>query len=544
MENDLRDLIRRLDDHVGHLSNDVDHLSAQVEELRESVRHVAVVADVDPAMALTAARKVLDRILHRVWEHHIPQEPIGTRPLEEILQRLSKGGFMPRKQVAFATTVKELGNFGTHVHDEKTEKSDVAQALGPLILIMEWFVEQNWVSPPERSRPPEDARGPNASEHAPAPSTAPRPRTMASPIRPTRPSRRFWRVALAASAVLALGVATLIEAYGLRKGTESATSGQETAKEQSSSPENGEAKHAVSDQTPALPYSVQVPAVDLTTRGNVPIPALGSGPDEGSRAGEERDDNGLKMNFCWCPPGSFRMGSPASEPERGEEEGPVNVTLSRGFWMGKYEVTQEQWRQVMGGSVRDQAAKGPHETSLAGQGPDYPIYDVSYTEAEEFCRQLTESERRVGRLLVGWSYRLPTEAQWEYACRAGTTTATAFGDQLSSQDANFNGNYPYNDAPKGPYLESTTAVGKYRPNAWGLHDMHGNVFEWCLDGFAESLAGGIDPVGPSTALYRMFRGGGWFRNGSICRSATRGWDVREYRGNSMGFRVARVPSGP
>jgi len=134
----VRELVNRLDDRLGHLSS-------QMEELRESVRQVVVVAEADPEMALTKARKVLERVLRRVWEHFIPNDPIGNRPLEEVLQRLQKNGYLPRKQAAYAVAVKELGNVGTHVHDERVDKADVVQALSPLILVLEWYFEQDWV---------------------------------------------------------------------------------------------------------------------------------------------------------------------------------------------------------------------------------------------------------------------------------------------------------------------------------------------------------------------------------------------------------------
>jgi formylglycine-generating enzyme required for sulfatase activity len=247
------------------------------------------------------------------------------------------------------------------------------------------------------------------------------------------------------------------------------------------------------------------------------------------------------MKFCWCPPGSFRMGSPPTEPERGNDEGPVQVTLSRGFWMGKFEVTQAQWQQVMGTTLRQQNEKSTIKR-INGEGPEHPIYQVSAVEADEFCRKFTASERAAGRLPAGWEYRLPTEAQWEYPCRAGTATATAFGDRLGSDEANFDGSYPYNGAAKGPYLKETAPVGRYRANTWGLHDMHGNVWEWCADGFEARLAGGVDPVGPSAAASRVIRGGGWGNAGGGCRSAFRIGFAPGDRISNLGFRVARVPS--
>jgi formylglycine-generating enzyme required for sulfatase activity len=261
--------------------------------------------------------------------------------------------------------------------------------------------------------------------------------------------------------------------------------------------------------------------------------------DEGRRAGEERDDNALKMKFCWCPAGTFRMGSPAGEVDHVHNEGPVEVTLSRGFWIGKTEVTQSQWQNVMGTGLRDQKLKGGIG-EIGGEGPDHPMYFVTYTEATEFCSKLTASERAAGRLLAGWDYRLPTEAQWEYACRAGTTTATAFGDRLGNHQANFDGDHPYNGASSGPSHRATVPVGSYIPNPWGVLDMHGNVWEWCRDWYADSLAGGHDPEGPPSGALRSKRGGAWCNVGAACRSAGRAGLGPEVRYDFLGFRVARV----
>ena len=178
------------------------------------------------------------------------------------------------------------------------------------------------------------------------------------------------------------------------------------------------------------------------------------------------------------------MGSPAGEPDRRADETQVEVILSRGFWIGKFSVTQAQWRRVAG--------ELPGELS-AGAGDDFPLYNVNWPEAERFCECFTTSVHAAGDLPAGWAVRLPTEAQWEYACRAGTTTATCFGDSLSSLQANFRGDKPYNGAPAGPVPGRTTPVGSYPPNAWGLYDMHGNVFDWCRDWFHTRHPGGENP---------------------------------------------------
>jgi formylglycine-generating enzyme len=276
----------------------------------------------------------------------------------------------------------------------------------------------------------------------------------------------------------------------------------------------------------------------LTNLVATPVLARRSTLLEGTRAGQERDDNGLKMRFCWCPRGTFRMGSPKDESGRfddeGDENGPVSVALSRGFWMGKFEVTQGQWQAVMGTTVRDQRDKADPKWPLYGEGPDHPIYYVNHDEANEFCRRFTESERRAGRLPAGWEYHLPTEAQWEYACRAETATRYSFGD-----DAGGLGEYAWFD---GNSSRSTHPIGQKSPNRWGLHDVHGNVWEWCADWYDAKLVGGLDPRGPSQAAGRVIRGGSWNGEPQFCRSTFRYWDTPGDRGDDLGFRVARVPS--
>jgi formylglycine-generating enzyme required for sulfatase activity len=260
-------------------------------------------------------------------------------------------------------------------------------------------------------------------------------------------------------------------------------------------------------------------------------------PFDGKKAGEARESAGVKL--CWCPPGQFRMGSPRSEPERRPGENQVDVTLSKGFWIGKYEVTQGQWKRITG--------EAPVTT--AGAGDDFPVYTINFAEAEGFCLKLTERARAAGELPNTWEFRLPTDAQWEYACRAGTTTATAFGDSLSSKQANFQGQ-PYNGAEPGPSLKRATKVGSYPANAWGLHDMHGNVFEWCRDWYHLKLPGGTDPDlrdAKDTAsksehgdISRVRRGGCWADEGWPCRSAFRLRFEENRKHDHIGFRVVAV----
>ena len=174
---------------------------------------------------------------------------------------------------------------------------------------------------------------------------------------------------------------------------------------------------------------------------------------DGLRPGDEREIAGIKL--CWCPPGKFTMGSPCSEPERRPGEDQVEVTLTRGFWMSKYEATQGQWKRVVGKLPGDLTAELP-------EGGDFPVGNVNFAEAEGFCQKLTEFGHRGGGLPKDWEFRLPTEAQWEYACRAGTTTATSFGDKLGSTQANFKGK-PYNGAEPGPSLNRATKSAVIQP---------------------------------------------------------------------------------
>ena len=254
-------------------------------------------------------------------------------------------------------------------------------------------------------------------------------------------------------------------------------------------------------------------------------------------------------NMVWIQPGTFTTGSPDSEPARYSQEGPqTRVTISQGFWMGKYEVTQGEYLAVMGNNPSWFAEVNGYGTDL-----NRPVEKVNWFDATNYCGRLTLRERNAGQLPSGWLYRLPTEAEWEYACRAGTATAFHYGPALRSGMANFYGSYEYPPCggqtyycynPAGIRLERTTTTGSYAPNAWGLYDTHGNVWEWCSDWWSSSLPGGSvsDPQGSATGSYRVIRGGSLGSNASRCRSAARSIGYPAERHHSVGFRVVLIPT--
>ncbi|MBL9113857.1 MAG: SUMF1/EgtB/PvdO family nonheme iron enzyme [Verrucomicrobiaceae bacterium] len=282
---------------------------------------------------------------------------------------------------------------------------------------------------------------------------------------------------------------------------------------------------------PTKPTSPQ-PPVQLT-KSTSGTPAL---PSQGQRAGDIKtvtlskpsESKAVEIKLVWCPPGSFLMGSPASEVGHEENENQVQVNLSQGFWIAQTECTQSQWRTVM--------RSNPSEFT----GAKLPVERVTWEEASSFCANLNASSPQGPGLI--WA--LPTEAQWEWACRAGTITATAFGESLTSDQANFNGDSPYGTNHWGANLAKTTAVGHYRPNGWGLLDMHGNLWEWCEDAWDGNakLIGGRDPVSRIGAQ-RVVRGGSWSYEGQSCRSANRQGFAADSRLWHLGFRPVLVPDG-
>jgi formylglycine-generating enzyme required for sulfatase activity len=239
----------------------------------------------------------------------------------------------------------------------------------------------------------------------------------------------------------------------------------------------------------------------------------------------ELHTNSTGMNLVRIPAGEFLMGSPDSDPEARDDEKPQHrVRITQPFYLGTTQVTQGHYRAVTGQSP-----------SHFQGSDDLPVEQVSWTDAIAFCERLNELEKEQ---LRGARYRLPTEAEWEYACRAGSTTRYSFGD-----DAAGLGDHGWFD---GNSNRKTHPVGQKRPNAWGLHDMHGNVWEWCSDAYEAKYyqrSPDADPLCSSQATSRVNRGGGWDFIPQSCRSANRVWYAPGLRNSYLGFRVARVPSG-
>jgi len=236
--------------------------------------------------------------------------------------------------------------------------------------------------------------------------------------------------------------------------------------------------------------------------------------------------NSIGMKFVYIEPGLFDMGSPLDEPERYDNETQHKVTLTQGYYMQATEVTQKQWRSVMGNNP----------SYFKECGDKCPVENVSWSDVQYFIKKLSQKE--------GVStYRLPTEAEWEYAARAGTTTPFSFGDGkcLSTDQANYNGNYPMPGCPKGEYRKKTVPVASFQPNGWGLYDMHGNVWEWCQDQYGAYPEGSItNPAGSKTGSVRVLRGGSWFLLARSCRSANRGKRDPGNRGPLVGARLVRL----
>ncbi|MGB3120360.1 MAG: SUMF1/EgtB/PvdO family nonheme iron enzyme [Verrucomicrobiales bacterium] len=285
--------------------------------------------------------------------------------------------------------------------------------------------------------------------------------------------------------------------------------------------------------------SPKTPPATVPTPPAVPVvtpPTTGGGSSRSSLdrgaigdSAEFKIGGGTRLVVQYVPAGEFMMGSPPEEVGRDDDENQVEVTLSRHFWMGETEVTQEQWEAVMG----DNPSKF--------KGASLPVEQVSHEDAVDFVGKLNKKFGRAA-LPVGWHWTLPTEAQWEWACRGGTQTAFSSGNTLSSAEANFDDTQPQETEKQVPNLEKTVPVKSYAPNGYGLYDMHGNVFEWCAGFYRAALIGGTDPRWPETGPSCTIRGGSWNSRGKLCRAAYRFKRPPDTKFDGLGLRLAIVPA--
>jgi formylglycine-generating enzyme required for sulfatase activity len=240
----------------------------------------------------------------------------------------------------------------------------------------------------------------------------------------------------------------------------------------------------------------------------------------------ENIGNGVSLEMVKIPGGRFLMGSPETEAKRDDDEGPQHYVNVPEFFMGKYPVTQAQWQAVMGNNPS------------YFKGKNRPVEKVSWNEATKFCQKLSKK--------TGRDYRLPSEAEWEYACRAGTKTPFYFGETITPELVNYNGNDTYSNGPEGKYRKETTDVGNFPPNSFGLYDMHGNVYEWCQDVWHDNYDGapvdGSAWVNGGNSSRRVRRGGSWFGYPWWCRSANRNnFNSDEAVIYYIGFRLVSFP---
>ena len=230
---------------------------------------------------------------------------------------------------------------------------------------------------------------------------------------------------------------------------------------------------------------------------------------------------GVQQKFRWCESGTFLMGSPDNEPERFERETQHEVTLTKGFWIADTTVTQALWQVVMG------------ENPSHFKGDNRPVEQVSWEDTQRFIKSMNNMKPAL-------KLQLPTEAQWEYACRADSTTPFCWGEQINSELVNFKGTDPYNNGRKSESRSETVEVTSFYQNDWGLWQMHGNVREWCQDQFAEIPEEAVsDPQGPESGDNRVLRGGSWIGRGTYCRSAYRRGIRPTRRSDLIGFRLVR-----
>lgn len=383
--------------------------------------------------------------------------------------------------------------------------------------------------------------------HVPAGNSPLFPSPWPAPWGPSAARRRaapWWAWGMAAGGGLALLIALVLVLRPI-PATQPDRSNPEATSQQQATVVSSAPERRPTPEEPASPPSKATSGAQPTSPGESRLFDVTKGPRTAADAWTAQESwakrmqqtvsvtNSIGMELLLIPPGKFLMGIPDAEKMRVGNENQVEVSLNTGYRLGKYEVTQEEWKQVMGSESR--LGRGATQ-----QAADFPETYVSWDDAVAFCRKLTNVERATGRLSKDQEYRLPTEAEWEYACRAGTTTRFYFGDDRTQlAEYAWWGGLVQDDgtAEQEKYAHR---VGQKLPNAWGLYDMCGNASEWCVDWYADALAGGLNPHGPEGGQQHVLRGGGWDGQAFFCMSGIRNQASSEGRHYAIGFRVALV----
>jgi formylglycine-generating enzyme required for sulfatase activity len=499
-------------------------------------------------MSLTRARKVLEYIVRDVYQHAYA-EPAGTRPLENLLQRLGKDGRLPKRLAAYANGIHELGNVGAHGFGEGVTVQDVFHSLTQLVPIVEWYFQQRGPSPAD-SPPEGDA----------APPVAPPARGEGLPSS-RRPSRRRLMIAAVAAAVPVLLGVTVLLVFGARW----AIPGTAPPRPDGAGPD----PVAASNSPPGKPEPAAAPfdaekakQLQKAWADYLGVPVV-----------RDVDLDGATMKLTLIPPGKFQQGSPDGEAGRYDNEGPQHpVAITRAFYLGVSPVTKGQFavfvqaeHYATEAETNGQGGYGYNAVALRYVGPDpkytwkntgwdqtdeHPVVNVSWNDAQKFCAWLSRKD--------GKTWDLPTEAEWEYACRAGTASSFWSGDN----GASLKGSANIADASLKMKLRAaaltsmfeppvswddgypfTSPVGSFAANPWELSDMHGNVWQWCADSAGKYSAGLVEDPKGGVGEARVLRGGSWYNGPRLCRSAYRNANDPGFCYGSYSFRVAlRVPA--
>lgn len=454
----------------------------------------------DPETSLIHARKAAEAVCRQLFTKNFGCQP-GSIMLEGLIEKLVSKGALPNSIVVPLRTIQGYGNFASHEHEDHTGGAAmtpdyIQPCLQALATVVSWYFSNNTVDSTRIPSVPNNDGGHSAVKGQPVHSKAEQPNAGGNsvPIDTLTPATRQSPVRIGDLA-LELGI------------TSSA---------------------AIRLAREALRLELRTPSATLTPEQALQLEdaiRISRKEDAGSPYEKFRLldlGDGIQIEFALIPSGSFIMGSPDDEEGHNDDEVVHEVQIKRPFYLGVYPVTQSQYKKVTG-------ANPSYFT-----GANLPVEMVSWFDASGFCEVLSD---RFGRRL-----RLPTEAEWEFACRGGTTTPFSFGNEMSTNLANYDGKFSYGGGSSGETRWHTTEAAAFPKNPWDVCDMHGNVWEWCSDWYGEYPAGGaIDPTGPKAGDIRILRGGSWFNSPADARSAQRDALDPGRRHSIYGFRLLMEP---